>query len=130
MTNETVELAKYRLERAFEALDEAALLFQSGHTNTYVNRLYYSCFYAISALLIIKEQSTSKHSYLRAIFHKDFIKTGIFSKDIGKHFDLLFQSRQQGDYADNIRFNPDDVRDWFDRTKKLVEEINQYLMPH
>jgi uncharacterized protein (UPF0332 family) len=32
------------MERALETLEEARLLLASGHTNTYVNRLYYACF--------------------------------------------------------------------------------------
>ena len=36
MTEETKTLVRYRLERAKEALDEAVLLLQSGHANTYV----------------------------------------------------------------------------------------------
>lgn len=54
------------MERAREALSEANLLLQAGHLNTYVNRLYYACFYAVSALLVIRGISTSKHAHLRS----------------------------------------------------------------
>ncbi|MCE5341919.1 MAG: HEPN domain-containing protein [Planctomycetaceae bacterium] len=127
MTKELKELAKYRLERAFQTLEEAELLFNSGYTNTYVNRLYYACFYAVSAVLICHEKSTSKHSHLRAILHKDYIKTGLLSKEAGKHFDLLFQSRQTGDYVDNAVFNPEEVKDWLDKTRQFVSQIQKYL---
>jgi uncharacterized protein len=49
MTPETRILVQYRLDRAREALAEAVLLLDSGHANTGVNRLYYACFYAVSA---------------------------------------------------------------------------------
>ena len=39
MTPETRILVQYRLDRAHEALAEAVLLLDSGHTNTGVNRL-------------------------------------------------------------------------------------------
>ena len=77
MTDEERTLIGYRLERAKETLDEAQLLYNSGYLNTYVNRLYYACFYAVSALLLAKDFSTSKHSHLRSLFHREFIKTGI-----------------------------------------------------
>jgi uncharacterized protein len=54
MTPETRILVQYRLDRAREALAEAVLLLDSGHANTGVNRLYYACFYAVSALLLTK----------------------------------------------------------------------------
>jgi uncharacterized protein len=127
LTKESKELAKYRLERAFQTLDEAKLLFDSGYTNTYVSRLYYACFYAISALLICQETSTSKHGQLRAMLHRDFIKTGLLPKESGKHFDLLFQSRQTGDYVDNAVFKPEEVKDWLEKTRRFIEEIQKFL---
>jgi uncharacterized protein (UPF0332 family) len=127
LTNESKELAKYRLERAFQTLDEAKLLFGSGYANAYVNRLYYACFYAVSALLILDEKSTSKHGQLRAMLHKDYVKTGKLSKEAGRHFDLLFQSRQTGDYVDNAAFNPEEVKDWLEKTRKFVEEIQKFI---
>ncbi len=46
MTEEEQALVTYRMERASEAIDEAKILFNAGHINSYVNRLYYACFYA------------------------------------------------------------------------------------
>ncbi len=54
MKEETRTLVTYRLERACEALEEADILLERGHANTFVNRLYYACFYAVSALLLTK----------------------------------------------------------------------------
>lgn len=45
------ELIQYRVARAKEALEEADILANSGHWNACVNRLYYACFYVVSALL-------------------------------------------------------------------------------
>ena len=42
----------YRLNRAYEAFDDAKLLAENERWNTAVNRLYYASFYAIIALLI------------------------------------------------------------------------------
>jgi len=41
----------YRIEGAKETLKAAKLLADNGHWNSVINRLYYVCFYAISALL-------------------------------------------------------------------------------
>ncbi|HUT45676.1 MAG TPA: HEPN domain-containing protein [Sedimentisphaerales bacterium] len=40
------------LEKAEEALASAQLELNAGHTNFAVNRLYYACFYAVTALLL------------------------------------------------------------------------------
>ena len=39
MTDEERSLIAYRMSRANEAIEEAKILFDAGHTNSYVNRL-------------------------------------------------------------------------------------------
>jgi uncharacterized protein (UPF0332 family) len=41
----------YRINSAKETLEAARLLAENKHWNSAINRLYYSCFYSISALL-------------------------------------------------------------------------------
>ena len=45
-------LLHYRIERARDTLVEADLMAEAGHWNACVNRLYYVCFYAVTALLL------------------------------------------------------------------------------
>jgi uncharacterized protein (UPF0332 family) len=123
MTNEERSLIAYRISRAQEAVEEARILFDAGHINAYVNRLYYACFYATSALLLTRNLSTSKHGYLRSLLHRELIKTGSLPKEMGEHFDLLFNNRQKGDYADLIVFKADDVAGWLPPTKAFVSHI-------
>ena len=127
MTQEELDLIKYRMERGREAIEEAKLLFGSGHINSYINRLYYACFYAVSALLLTKNISTNKHGYLRSVFHKELVRTNIISHEMGKHFDLLFNNRQKGDYADFVVFKQEEVEEWLGRTEKFVSEIERIL---
>ncbi|MCH9021556.1 MAG: HEPN domain-containing protein [Planctomycetes bacterium] len=103
MNEEERALIGYRMDRAREALNEAQLLLDHDHTHTSVNRLYYACFYAVSALLINKGFSTSRHGHLRSVFHREFVKDGSIPTVMGKHFDKLFQNRQKSDYSDYAR---------------------------
>jgi uncharacterized protein (UPF0332 family) len=57
----------YRLERAQESLDDARLLADADRWNACVNRLYYSCFYAVSALLVRDGLSSSRHTGVRSL---------------------------------------------------------------
>jgi len=127
MTNEERTIIKYRMERAKEAIEEAEILFDSGHINSYVNRLYYACFYAVSALLLRKGISTSKHSHLRSLLHREFVRDDSIPKELGKHFDLLFDSRQAGDYADLVEFKANEVSDWLAQSKKFVSHVEILL---
>lgn len=67
MTPEQGELVQYRLARAKGSLDEARLLLANGHACTAVTRIYYVCFYALSALLLTEGKSSPKHSGIRGL---------------------------------------------------------------
>jgi uncharacterized protein (UPF0332 family) len=125
VTDETRALARYRLERAREALEEADLLFNQRHMNTYVSRLYYGCFYAVSALLLLEGHSPSKHSGVRALFHQRFVRAGIFTKDLGRFYDRLFDNRQKADYADLVTFDTEEVGPWLSEARNFVEVVSK-----
>jgi hypothetical protein len=93
MKKEIRTLVLYRLNRADESLEEALILLERDHINTFVNRLYYACFYAVTALLLSKVLSSSKHSGVRALFHQNFVKNGLINKEMGKYYDKLFDTR-------------------------------------
>ena len=124
MTAEERTLVQYRLDRAQEAMEEAKLLFEAGHLHTYVNRLYYACFYAMSALLLTRGFSPSKHAHLRALLHKEFIRPSLIPLEYGQFFDLLFNSRQKGDYSDLVTFQAEQVQGWLQQASDFVEHVS------
>ena len=125
MTPETAELIRYRLARAIESVAEARLLLANDHVRTAVNRLYYACFYAVSALLLTEGYSSPKHSGVRALFDQHWIAPGRLPKDMGRLYRRLFDSRQKGDYADLVSFDPTEVRSWVDEVGAFVEQIGR-----
>ncbi len=127
MKEETHTLIAYRLNRARESLEEAKLLLERGHSNTYVNRLYYACFYAVSALLLSRGLSSTRHSGVRSLFHQNFVKSGLIDKKLGQLYDRFFDNRQKGDYADLVRFDPNEVRDWYNEAQEFVEASENLL---
>jgi hypothetical protein len=80
-------------------------MLQSGHANTFVNRLYYACFYAVSALLLTKGLSAVRHSGVRVLFHQNIVRPGLLSITQGQIYDKFFDNRQRGDYADLTYFD-------------------------
>ncbi len=123
MTPETAELVRYRLARATESLAEAKLLLANDHVRMAVNRLYYACFYAVSALLLTEGRSSPKHSGIRALFDQHWIAPGRLPKDMGRLYRRLFDSRQKGDYADLVTFDPAEARLWLEDAGAFVERI-------
>ena len=117
------ELIRYRIERSREALEEAIILKRENHWNACVNRLYYSCFYAISALLHTKGLSSSKHSGVKALFNQHWVKTGKIGKDKGRFYNQLFESRQECDYIDFVKYEREMVEPWISQTSEFIENV-------
>jgi len=101
---------KYRISKSDEALDDARLLLQNRRWNACVNRLYYSCFYLVSALLYQAEIKAETHKGARTGFFQHYIKTDILDKDLGKLYSNLFDWRHESDYADFIDFDEETVK--------------------
>ena len=93
------DLVQHLLSRSQEAFKEAKVLADSDHWNTAVSRLYYSCFYAASAILQKQGLSSSKHSGIRSLFNNHFTRAGTVSKEISAIYNDLFDRRQESDYG-------------------------------
>ena len=124
------DLINYRIQRAFESLDEAKILARKNHWNTVANRLYYSCFYIVNALFYKHDLITKTHSGTKSEFHKSFIKTGIFEKSMGKLYSELFDKRQEGDYQDFYSFERDEIEPIINSTEEFVIIIEKYIKSH
>lgn len=127
MTEQDDALIAYRLQRANEALEEAHLLTDNGHTNAAVNRLYYACFYAVSALLHSRGLSAVKHSGIRSLFGRHFVKTGLISKELAALYNDLFEYRQESDYEDFFQIDPSLLAPWLTQTQQFIEAITKLI---
>ena len=123
MTESNGELVSYRLRRARETLADARILADAGRWNPCVNRLYYACFYAVSALLIQEGLSSTKHTGLRSLFNRHFVKTNKVPKDKARIFNDLFERRQEGDYVDFVSFEESQVLPWLPEAEAFVQNL-------
>jgi len=76
-----------------------------------MNRLYYSMFYTVLALLQNKELGTSKHSGAISLFDREYVKPGIFPKEMSKTLHRAFELRQIGDYMEETEVTPNDIEE-------------------
>ena len=118
-------LIDYRIERAEETYKEALLMKDEDHWNACANRLYYACFYAVSALLIKYGLSSSKHSGIKSLFNQNIIKKGILGKNKGKLYNQLFEARQEGDYVDFVYFDRDLVEPWVPKVRGFIDDVKR-----
>lgn len=120
-------LVDYRLQRAEETLEEARMMQTAGHWNACANRLYYAAFYAVSALLVKDGFKASKHSGVKALFNRHYVKRGAVSKEMGRLYNRLFDLRQEGDYLDFVFLEEDVVAPLVNETAAFIEVIRPLL---
>jgi len=124
---ERIEYVKYRIESAYQTYNAAKVLSDNGFWNSAINRLYYSLFYAVNALLVFNEIQTKSHSSTKSQFSLLFVKTGIFDKKYGRLLSELFDWRQKGDYDNVFDFDQDSVQHLFEPVKEMIEKIENEI---
>ena len=122
------ELIQYRLQQAQESLHEADLLLKAGHSyRGSVNRSYYAMFYSVLALLVKSGKSTSKHGGVISMFDEQFVKRGIFAKEMSKALHKAFDLRQMGDYRELAEIEAKDAEECLKQAKAFFKEVKKYL---
>lgn len=120
MSFQKSDLISYRLEKSKITFEEAKSLANSGFWNGAANRLYYSCFYSVIALLASDEISAITHNGVRTEFFKNYIKNEKLDKRFGSLFTDLMSKREESDYDDFQEFTSEDIMPYI----QLVEEFN------
>ena len=127
MKKATFTLVQYRLKRARESLLDAQTLYKSGSLYSTVNRIYYAMFYAVNALLLSKDLSSSKHSGVKALLSREFVNKGIIDKKAGRFYSEIFEKRQKGDYKDLVEFEKEDVSKWLRQAGDFLIKIETLI---
>jgi uncharacterized protein (UPF0332 family) len=128
LTDENYEaLTRYRQQRAHETLAEIPYLREQGYYNTAVNRLYYACYYAAVALLTRHLVSTNTHAGVKMMLGMHFVSKGLISKESGRAFSNLYDSRQRGDYDEFVYSTREEVDELLPKAQQFIEEVDALL---
>jgi uncharacterized protein (UPF0332 family) len=121
------ELVQYRIERARESLQDAEYLLQEERWNAAANRMYYACFYVVSAFLASKGLSAATHSGLKSAFNQELIKTGRIDRSDGILYNRLFAVRQEADYEDFVDVQADEIKSLLPKVSDLIRDIEEII---
>ena len=127
MSHSKEELIKYRLSRAENTLDEAKVMLEVEHWNTAVNRLYYACFYAVSAYMALEEIDAHTHTEMKSKFNETIIKTKLLTLEHSQLYNKLFTLRNKADYKDFIEFTEQQVTPLLPQSQAFVQAISQLI---
>ena len=124
---ERIDVVRYRIQNAESTMAEVESHKANGFYNTAINRMYYACFYAVSALLVANKIEVKSHDGARQKFGLFFVRTGKISSELGKFYSLIFAKRTSGDYEDFINHDLDTVEKYQPQAQMLIEEIKNLL---
>jgi len=127
MTGSIEDLINYRINRAFETLQEAEAMIESKFWNAAVNRIYYACYYAVSSLLLKNGINASTHKGVRRMFSLHYVQKGLISNELGKFFSDIYDRRQTGDYDDFVLFDKKTAVSLLSLAKEFISAVEKLI---
>lgn len=121
------EFITYRLNKAEEVYAAAVLLYNAGQWNSAVNRLYYACFYAASALLLKRGIGAKSHAGVLSKFSESVVRTHEMPVDEYKVYSKLLNWRTKGDYSDMFDFCKEDLDDVMEPTRVFLDGVKKLI---
>lgn len=121
-------LILHKVNTAVSMLTEIQSHIEKGFYNTAMNRMYYACYYAVSALLIKKEVADVKrHASVRNYFNLYFIKEGVFEKKWGAFYSEVMDCRAAADYEEFKIFTKEESENMYTMVESFIYMIKTYL---
>lgn len=122
------DLVLYRLDTAKDDIKSAKILLDAGECRGANNRAYYGIYHAISAIHALDGNAYKRHKDALANFNKNYIKTEIFPRILGRKIAEAEEIRHASDYDDFYIATREEVEEQIDTAVELVEKIEEYVL--
>ena len=127
MAGSLTVLSAHRFNRAKEELQTAELLLRNADFRSSINRSYYSIFHAIREVNALDGFDSSKHSGVISYFNQEYVKTGLFEKEVSKIIRNASELREQADYEDFYEASQEEAVDVFEQATRFISVVEVYL---
>ena len=121
------DLIAYRRTKAFETLNDAEKLVDLNMLAIAMNRIYYSGFYIVNALMLIDNKKFTKHRLVIGWFNKEYLKPNIINREIGKLLNASYERRTALDYHDYTTVTKFEARFYLKEMKKFIAEVDELI---
>ena len=121
------EDVKSFVEKARKFIESSKVLLEIKDYDSVVSRTYYAMFLITEALLLTKKLVPKSHSGLISLFGENFVKTNIFSKEMGRQLNRAYDKRLIGDYGTTIIISKEEAQELLNIGQDFVENIAEYL---
>ena len=120
-------LVHYEMEKARNTMREVEALIENNLWNGAANRLYYSVFHAVSALLIHDGYQVSTHQGSHALFGLHYIKSEKLPVEFGRLYSQLQTMREESDYNCIYEVTLEELKEKIDPAKRLITTIESIV---
>jgi len=123
----TEVLIRGYVQKAEKKLEVAEKLFNSGDYEDAVSRAYYAVYHVTQALLLTEGEKAETHKGAVTLFGLLFVKTGKFSRDLGKYLANLKDDRESGDYEIFSYIDSETAETAMHEAREFLKEGRLYL---
>ena len=116
-------MVEFEMDKAHRLIDQFPILQDAKLWDTLANRVYYSVFHAVTALLIQNGLHAQSHKGVAILFSKHFIKEGLIDEEYGNFFARLETMREKSDYTCLFETTEEEVMPMIPKAKELVAKI-------
>ena len=120
------DLVKYRLKTAEDDLRSAKILLEADEYKGANNRAYYAIFHAINAVHAVQGNGYKRHKDAIANFNKNYVKTEIFPREMGRKIGQAEEIRHASDYDDFYIASREEAEKQILVAEEFIEMVRQY----
>ena len=117
----------YRLEAAKSDIKSAKILLEAGEFRGATNRAYYGIYHAVSVIHALDGNAYKRHKDALANFNKNYIKTEIFPRTLGRKIAEAEEIRHASDYDDFYIATREEAEEQITTAEELVVQVQKYV---
>ena len=122
------DLMKYRLESAKSDLKSAKILIEAEEYRAANNRAYYAIFHAISAIHALDGKAYKRHKDALGSFNREYVKTEVFPREVGKKISRAEEIRHASDYDDFYIATREKSKEQIETAEELIKMVEEYCI--
>ena len=120
------DLALHRIETSKSNIKAAKILLDAGEYRSLNNRAYYGIYHAISAIHAMDGNAYKKHKDALVNFNKEYVKTEVFPRNIGRRIAEAAEIRHASDYDDFYIATKAEAEEQIATAVELLEMVQKY----
>jgi uncharacterized protein (UPF0332 family) len=120
------DLVLHRISTAKSDVKAARILLDAGECRGANNRAYYGIYHVISAIHALDGRAYKRHKDALANFNKDYIRTEIFPRSLGRRIAEAEEIRHASDYDDFYIATREEAEEQIATAEELLKLVESH----